>query len=91
MGYKLCANITCLNPIVLRKILQNIFITKKCTQLKTLHTLKTDAFVLTDNKNIGKLFSKYALFSLDQANFRSYNTPSLEPPCPLTISVKFPN
>ena len=53
---------------VLRKILEKVFITTKCTQSKTLHTLKADVFELTENKNIEKLFSKYDLFSLDQAN-----------------------
>ena len=49
-----------------RKILEKVFITKKWTQRKTLHTLKTDVFELPDTKNIGKLFSKYELFSLNQ-------------------------
>ena len=53
--------------------MDKLFITKKCTQRKALHTFKTDVFELRDNKNIGKLFSKYDLFSLDQAN-SSYNT-----------------
>ena len=35
-----------------------VFITKKSTQRKTLHTLKADVFESPDNKNIGKLFSK---------------------------------
>ena len=56
---------------VLRKILEKVFITTKCTQRKTLHTLKADVFELTENKNIEKLFSKYDLFSLDQANLGS--------------------
>ena len=56
---------------MLRKILENACITKKCTQCKTSHTLKTDVFELPDNENIGKLFSKYELFSLDQANLIS--------------------
>ena len=29
---------------VLRKMLEEVFITKKCTQRKILHTLKTDVF-----------------------------------------------
>ena len=56
---------------MLQKILEKVSITKKCTQRKTLHTLKTDVFELPDNKNIRKLVSKYQLFSLDQANFSS--------------------
>ena len=53
---------------VLRKILEKIFITNKCSQWKTLHTIKADVFELPDNKNIGELFSKYELFPLLQAN-----------------------
>ena len=55
----------------MRKILEQVFFTKKCTQRKTLPTLKTDASELPDNKNFGKLFSKYKMFSLDQANSNS--------------------
>ena len=54
---------------MLRKILEKVFITKTCTQCKTSHTLKTDVFELPDNRNIGKLFSKYELIFLDQTNF----------------------
>ena len=54
---------------MLRKILEKVFITEKCTQCKTSHTLKTDVFELPDNRNIGKLFSKYELIFLDQTNF----------------------
>ena len=58
---------------VLQKILEKVFITKKCTQRKTLYTLKTDLFKLPDNKHVLKLFSKYVskLFSLNQANISS--------------------
>ena len=56
---------------VLWKILQKSFITKKYTQSKTSHTLKIDVFELLDNKNIGKLFSKYERFFLDQADSSS--------------------
>ena len=35
------------------------------------HNLKNDLFELPVNKNIGKLFSKYELFHLDQVNFSS--------------------
>ena len=38
---------------MLRKTLEKAFITKKYTQCKTSHTLKTDVFELPDNKNIG--------------------------------------
>ena len=82
---------------VLQKIFAKIFNTKICTQRKTLNTLKTDVFELPDNKNIGKLLSKYELFSLDQDNFISdpsqililqYLFPTGSPS--LTICVKFP-
>ena len=60
MGYKLYSNITYLNPTESgRKILEKVFITRKCTQRKTLHNLKTDIFDLSDNTNITKLFSIY--------------------------------
>ena len=48
-----------------------VFIIKKFTQCETLHTLKIDLFEIPDNKNIGKLFSKFELLFLDQANSRS--------------------
>ena len=41
---------------VIRKILEKVFITKKCTQRNTLHTVETHVFELPDNKNIEKLF-----------------------------------
>ena len=53
---------------LLWEILAKIFITKKLTQSKTSCTLKIDGFETPDNKNIGKLFSKYELLFLDQAN-----------------------
>ena len=67
MAYKLYSNITCPNPT--EGATENI--TKTCTQRKTLHALKIDLFELSDNKNIGKLLSKYELFFLDQADFSS--------------------
>ena len=51
-------------------ILEKVFITKKRTQCKPSYMLKTDVFELSNNKDIGKLFSKYVF--LDQANF-SFN------------------
>ena len=51
--------------------MEKVFITKKCTQCQTWHTLKADVFELSYNKNIGKLFSKHELFFLHQANFSS--------------------
>ena len=51
--------------------MRKVFITKKCTQRKTLQTLKTHVFELPDKKNIGKLFSNCKFLFLDQANFSS--------------------
>ena len=56
---------------MLRKILVKVTVTNKFTQCKTSRTLKVDVFEITDNKNIGKLFSKYELLLLDQANSSS--------------------
>ena len=56
---------------MLRKILVKVIVTNKFTQCKTSRTLKVDVFEITDNKNIGKLFSKYELLLLDQANSSS--------------------
>ena len=59
MGYKLYSSITCqIQKKVLRKIWDKVFVTKKCTQRKTLRILKTDVLETPDNQNIGKLFSK---------------------------------
>ena len=55
---------------MLWKILE-VFITKKFTQCKTSHTLKIDGFKIPDNKNVGKLFSKYKVSFLDQADSSS--------------------
>ena len=44
-------------------------ITKKYIQCKIPHTFKIYVLELPDNKNIGKLFSKYDLFFPNQANF----------------------
>ena len=52
---------------VLRRILEKVFITKKCTQCTSSHTIKTiDICELPDNKNIRKLFSKHELLFLFQ-------------------------
>ena len=48
-----------------------VFITKKFAQFKTLRTLNIDAFEIPNNKNIGKLFSKFGLIFVDQANSSS--------------------
>ena len=51
--------------------LHNVFITWKFTHYKTSRTLKLDVFKIPDNKNTEKLFSKYELLFLDQANSSS--------------------
>ena len=58
MEYKLYSLLVQIQQKVLRKILEKVFITKKCIQRKTSHTLKIDVFELPDNKNVEKLFSK---------------------------------
>ena len=75
---------------VLRKILEKVFITKKYVQSKNSHTLKTDVFELPDNKNIGKLFSKYELLFVDQANFCSNLFQVLIPQYPIPSACLFP-
>ena len=52
----------------------NVFITQKFTHYKTSRTLKPDAFKIPDNQSIGKLFSKYELLFLNEAN--SISNPS---------------
>ena len=44
------------------KILEQVIITKKCPQRKTLHILKTDVLELSDTKNIGKVLIKLISF-----------------------------
>ena len=56
---------------VTREILEKVFIYKNFTQCKTLRVLKIDVFEISDNKNIGKIFSKYELLFLNQANSSS--------------------
>ena len=67
-----------------------VFVTKKCTQSKALHTLKTDAFDLSDNKIVGKLDSKSKLFLvlIHLKHPQNYNHPCSFP-ASLVISVKF--
>ena len=56
---------------MLRKILEKILITNEFIQSKTSRTLKVGVFAIPYNKNIGKLFSKYELLLLDQADSSS--------------------
>ena len=66
MGCKIYSNITCPNRKVLQKISEKAFIRRSSfNQCKTSRTFKIDVFKILDNKNIGKLFSKYELLFLD--------------------------
>ena len=56
---------------VLRKIFEKVFIKKKFIQCKISRTLKINLCETSDNKNIGKLFSKYELLFLNQINSSS--------------------
>ena len=56
---------------LVQKILEQVFITTKITQCKTSCTLKIDVFEIPDNKNIGKLLSKFELLFLNQASYSS--------------------
>ena len=59
-------------------------ITNKFTQCKASCTLKIDVFKIPDNKNIGKLFSKYELLFLDQTNSISDQYKSIDTTIPHT-------
>ena len=51
----------------------------------------TPIFKLPDNTNIGKLFSKYELFSLNQANLISYSSQILTLPYPFPLASLSPS
>ena len=63
-----------------RKILEQVIITKKSPQRKTLHILKTNVFELLNTKNIGQLLIKLISF-LNYIKCWYYNTPSVQLPC----------
>ena len=71
MGYKYIFEYYLPQQKVLQKILEKVFINKKFTQCKTSRTLQINVFEITDNKNIWKLFPKYELLFLDQADYSS--------------------
>ena len=86
MGYKLYSNINFPSPIEcatdnIRESFHHVL------NAKTPENLKIDVFQLTNNKNIGKLFSKYELFFPNQAN--SSSDPSqiliLQHPIPISF------
>ena len=62
------------------KILEQVIITKKCPQRKTLHILKTDVLELSDTKNIGKVLIKLISF-FNYIKYWYYNTSSLQLYC----------
>ena len=63
-----------------REILEQVIITKKSPQRKTLHILKTNVFELLNTKNIGQLLIKLISF-LNYIKCWYYNTPSVQLPC----------
>ena len=68
-----------------RKILEQVIITKKSPQRKTLHILKTNVFELLNTKNIGQLFHFWTISNVDTTIPLPYSFPAS-----LAISVKFP-
>ena len=74
-------------------MLEKVFITKKWAQCKTPHTLKINACESPDNKNIGKLFSKYELLFPNQANSSSdpSQIPMLQHPIPISSLPPLPS
>ena len=71
MRCKIYSNITCSNRKFYGKYGRRSSFTNKFTLCKISCTLKIDVFEIPDNKNIGKLFSKYEMLFLDQANSSS--------------------
>ena len=66
MGYKIYFKYYLPQQKVLRKILEKVLVNKK-----NITHLTNSVFEIPENKNIGKLFSKYKLVFLDQANSSS--------------------
>ena len=65
MGYKIYLNITCPNKRCYGKY------GRSSSLIRNLLNVKFNVFKIPDNKNIGKLFSKYEMLYLDQANSSS--------------------
>ena len=61
------SNITCPNRSY-GKYWRSFSLLRNLLNVKTSRTLKIDVFEISDNKHIGKLFSRYKLLFLDQAN-----------------------
>ena len=68
MGYEIYSNITCTNRRCYGRYWRRFSLLRNLLSVKTSFTLKTDVLEIPDNKHIGKLFSKYKLLFLDQAN-----------------------
>ena len=66
MGYKIYLNITCLKRRCYWKYWRRSSLKRKTSRI-----LQINVFEMPDNKNIGKLFPKYELLFLDQANSSS--------------------
>ena len=62
MGSKIYLNITCPNRRCYGRYLRS------SSLIRNSRTLQINAFEILDNKNVDKLFSKYKLLFLDQAN-----------------------
>ena len=78
MEFKKYSNVTCPNSRSYgrywRRSSLEVSVTWKFTNVKNRilsRILKIDVFKISDNKGIGKLFSKYELLFLDQANSSS--------------------
>ena len=85
MGYIIHSNITCPNRRCYGQYWRSSLL-RNLLNVKHPRTLKIDAIEIQDNKNIGKLFSKYELLFLDQTNSSSDASqmlifPYLELPC----------
>ena len=85
MGYIIHSNITCFNRRCYGQYWRSSLL-RNLLNVKHPGTLKIDAIEIQDNKNIGKLFSKYELLFLDQADSSSDASqmlifPYLELPC----------
>ena len=69
MGHKICSNITCPNRQFYVKYWRRFSLVRNLVNIKKSRSLKIDVFEIPGNKNIWRLFSKYEVLFLDQANF----------------------
>ena len=68
-----------------------VFIAEKFTQCKMSRTLKTDVFEMPDNEIIRKLFSKFELLFMDQANSSSDSSQTLIQQFPIPRASLYPS